>query len=300
MKKIFNKEFKIGISIIVALVILFFGIDYLKGKNIFSPANYYYATYENVNGLEISAPVTINGYKVGQVREINFDYQNPGKVKVLLALNKNLHLPEDSQAQLASTLLSGAYVNIKLGNSKKMLAVGGDVATAEGNDLMESVNDNLMPTVNEILPKIDSLISNLNAVAGDPALLASIRRLDGITGNIYNITDGLQTTINRDVPRVIGKVGSITHGLDTVADNLVVLSAQLRALPLATTVDNVNAITNNLIDFSTRLNNTNSTLGQLTGDSELYRRLNSVAEQVDSLVVDIKKNPKRYINIKLL
>lgn len=88
MKKIFNKEFIIGICVITAIVILIFGIDYLKGINLFSPANFYYASYDNVAGLEISSPVTVDGYKVGQVREIQFDYENPGKIKVLLALNK--------------------------------------------------------------------------------------------------------------------------------------------------------------------------------------------------------------------
>lgn len=90
MKKIFNKEFIIGICVITAIVILIFGIDYLKGINLFSPANFYYASYDNVAGLEISSPVTVDGYKVGQVREIQFDYENPGKIKVLLALNKKI------------------------------------------------------------------------------------------------------------------------------------------------------------------------------------------------------------------
>ena len=300
MKKLISKEFIIGISVIAAILVLVFGIDYLKGINLFSPANFYYAEYENVQGLETAAPVTINGYKVGQVREIQFDYANPGKVRVLLALNKDLKLPVDSKAELASTLLSGAYVNIRMGSSKKMLEKGSNVPTMVVPDMMASISNDVMPAVNSILPKIDSLLYNLNTLVADPALLASIQRLDGITGNVYAATDGLKTTLKSDIPIIMRNTRGITHGLDSVVTNLGMLSYQLKELPLSTTVDNVNQITANLTKFSDQLNNQKSTLGMLMNDPELYNRVNSVAASVDSLIVDIKRNPKRYISIKLL
>lgn len=300
MKKLISKEFIIGISVIAAILVLVFGIDYLKGINLFSPANFYYAEYENVQGLETAAPVTINGYKVGQVREIQFDYANPGKVRVLLALNKDLKLPVDSKAELASTLLSGAYVNIRMGSSTKMLEKGSNVPTMVVPDMMASISNDVMPAVNSILPKIDSLLYNLNTLVADPALLASIQRLDGITGNVYAATDGLKTTLKSDIPIIMRNTRGITHGLDSVVTNLGMLSYQLKELPLSTTVDNVNQITANLTKFSDQLNNQKSTLGMLMNDPELYNRVNSVAASVDSLIVDIKRNPKRYISIKLL
>lgn len=176
MKKILTKEFYIGLSVIVAILILIFGIDYLKGINLFKPANFYVAAYDNVAGLEISAPVTIDGYKVGQVREINFDYANPGKIKVVLALNKNLHLPDNSVATIASTLMSGAYVDINLGDSKKILPVGGEVQTATVPDFMAQLSSDVVPAIHTILPKIDSLLQNLNTLVADPALSQSIGR----------------------------------------------------------------------------------------------------------------------------
>lgn len=300
MKKIFNKEFIIGICVIAAIVILIFGIDYLKGINLFSPANFYYASYNNVAGLEISSPVTVDGYKVGQVREIQFDYDNPGKIKVLLALDKKLRIPVDSKATMGSTLMSGNFIALKLGKSAEKLPVGGNIDAIESSDLMSSLSEDIMPAVNQILPRVDSLLMNLNRIAGDPALLASIQRLDGITGDILATTGGLKSTVNRDLPVVMSDVKSISHGLDTVTANLGILSAQLKSLPLNTTVDNVNALTANLTQFSKQLNDPNSTLGLLMNDPELYNKLNRVAADVDSLIVDIKKNPKRYISIKLL
>ena len=123
MKKIFSKELMIGLSVIVAIAILVIGIEYLKGVNLFKPANFYYATYNDVAGLETAAPVTLNGYKVGQVREISYDYSNPGHIKVLLALNKELQLPEDTRACIGSNFLSGAFIELQLGSSPRKLAV---------------------------------------------------------------------------------------------------------------------------------------------------------------------------------
>ncbi len=310
MKKIFNKEFKIGIFVILAILILIFGIDYLKGINLFNPANFYYATYENVQGLEVASPVTCNGYKIGQVREISFDYDHPGKVKVQLALNKEVKLPENSKALIASTLLSGAYIDIKIGDSKKMLPIGGEIQPATTPDLMATVSNDIMPAVNDMLPKINAIMDNLDTVttnlaliSSDPALSASIKRLNGITGNINSMTDNFNTIslgLRGQVPSVMNNVSRITYGLDTVAANLGALSAQLRSLPLNATMDNVNQITENLTRFSNQLNDQKSSLGMLMNDPELYNRLNNVAADVDSLIVDIKKNPKRYISIKLL
>lgn len=307
MKKLLNKELIIGICVIAAIAVLVFGIEYLKGINLFNPANFYYTYYDNVNGLEKSAPVTIDGFKVGQVREVVFDYDNPGKIKVLLAVDKKLHIPEDSHAELASTLMSGAYVNIKLGHSKKMLAVGSDIPSIESKDLFESLSSEVMPSVNSILPMVDSLLFNLNSIVSDPALYQSIQRLDGITDNVYGASVGLNKSmsgvsmlVNRSMPGLIGNANNITVKIDSISSNLMALSMQLKELPLNSTVDNVNLLTDNLAKFSNQLNNKNSTLGLLTTDPELYNRLNRVSADIDSLIVDIKKNPKRYISIKLL
>lgn len=298
MKK-HTKEFVIGICVIVAALILFFGIDYLKGINLFNPSNFYYVQCVDVSGLELSAPVTINGYKVGQVRKISYDYENPGKIKVLLAVDDKLHLPKGSYAELASTLLSGGYVNIVLGKESGKIPTGEELPLKPTKGLMDAVSQDVMPAVGEILPHIDSLVNNLNTLVSDPALIASIQRLDGITGNVYSITQGLDNTVSRDVPLVMRNTRRLTSRLDSVSYNLMALSHNLKELPLSSTMDNVNEITANLSHFSKQLNDKNSTLGLLTSDPELYNRLNQVSADIDSLIVDIKKNPKRYISIKL-
>lgn len=300
MKKIFNKEFAIGLSVIVAILILIFGIDFLKGINLFRPAHYYLAYYDNVDELTVSSPVLIHGYKVGQVREVNFNYAKPGKIEVVMALDKNLQLPEGTVAKIGTTLLSGAQIELTLGAGPNLLPSGSEVATGVKPGLMSSLQDGLMPSITGILPKVDSLLYNLNLLVADPALSASIQRLDGITDNLLATTQGLNSTMNTQVPRLANNAVKVTQSLDTIVGNLGQLSYQLKSLPLDATVENVNQLTANLSQFSKQLNDKNSTLGLLTSDPELYNRLNRVSADIDSLIVDIKKNPKRYISIKLL
>lgn len=300
MKKIFNREFAIGLSVIVAILILIFGIDFLKGINLFRPAHYYLAYYDNVDELTVSSPVLINGYKVGQVREVNFNYNKPGKVEVVMALDKNLQLPEGTIADYSTTLLSGARIELKIGAGPNMIPSGGEVPTGVKAGLMSSVQDGLMPAVTEILPKVDTLLYNLNLIVANPALTASIQRLDGITDNLLATTQGLNKTMNNQVPRLADNTLRVTQSLDTIVGNLGQLSYQLKALPINATVDNVNQLTANLSQFSRQLNDKNSTLGLLTSDPELYNRITQVSANIDSLLIDIKKNPKRYISIKLL
>lgn len=300
MKKILNKEFAIGASVIAAIVILIAGIEYLKGINLFRPANYYMAYYDNVDELTVSSPVLIDGFKVGQVREVNFNYERPGKIEVVMALDKKLQLPEGTVASIGTTMLSGARIELSLGKGLNMLPVGSEVATSAKGGLMSSLQDGLMPAVTSVIPKIDSLLLNLNRLVADPALTAAIKNLDGISTNLLYTSQGLNKTMNRDVPVIAGNAAKLTVQLDTIVGNLGQLSYQLKALPLNATVDNVNSLTANLSAFSKQLNDKNSTLGLLTSDPELYNKLNRVTADIDSLIVDIKKNPKRYISIKLL
>lgn len=303
-KNIFkSKELIIGISVLVALAILFFGIDYLKGINLFKPVNFYYVNYDRVDGLEVAAPVTIDGYKVGQVRDIEFNYEHPGKIKVLLALNPKLHLPQDTRAEIAQSLLSGASIALHLGSSQAMIEKGGEVTPMVAPDLMATVKDEIMPTVGNILPRVDSLMLNLNTLASHPSIYRSLNRIEGITGNLYDGTMLLNSTlgdIRQSTPTMFGRVNNIATNLDTITGDLRYFSATLRDLPIDQSIQNVNELTERLIAFSNALNNEKSTLGLLMNDPELYNNLCKVSASVDSLILDIKRNPKRYISIKLL
>ncbi len=306
MKILKSKEFIIGLCVIVALGILFFGINYLKGINLFTPANFYTVEYENVAGLETAATVTIDGYKVGQVRDIKFNYERPGKITVTVALNKDLRVPKDSRAVITTSLLGTPSIILQLGHSHDFIDRGGQIPSGSAPDMMGTVTNELMPKVMQILPTLDSLMINLNATAaninalsGHPALYASVSRLDLITANVAALSSSLKVA-GGQVPGLMANANSITTRLDSLTSDLTVLSGQLKTLPLQGTMENVMATTDNLKRLSDQLNNPNGTLGQLMQNPELYDRLSRVAADIDSLIIDIKANPKRYISIKLL
>ena len=147
MKVKFSKELIIGVSALLSLLILFFAIDYLKGINVFKSANYYYASYTNVAGLAQSAPVTLNGYKIGLVREINYEYDNPGHVLVELSLDKKLRLPVGTKAVIVTDMLGTSSVELHMAPGNDYCEVGSKIEGVVNAGLMSQVSSELMPTI---------------------------------------------------------------------------------------------------------------------------------------------------------
>ncbi len=299
MKSILRKEVIIGLLVIVAMLILFFGINFLKGVNLFKAANYYYSVYNNVEGLAQSAPVTLNGYKVGIVRSINYDFSRPGNVIVEMSLDKSLKLPKGTEAVLGADLLGTASIALTLGTDASALyAVGDTIPGKVKASMMAGIADNLMPAVNTILPKIDSLLINLNALTGNPALHQSITRLDDITTQL-NATMRSLNAATANLQPITGNIRSITENVDTITGDLAQVSGRLRDVPVDSIALEIQATMANLRQLSERLNNPESSIGKLTDDSALYDNINATIISLDSLFIDIKKNPKRYINVKV-
>lgn len=298
MKSALKKELMIGALAILALAILIFGIDFLKGINVFKAANYYYVEYTDVEGLAISAPVNLNGFKVGQVREINYEFENPGHVKVELSLDRQLKLPVGTQAVLATDLLGTATINLRPGASQEMCEVGSSLEGVTDKGLMGGVST-MMPSIEGIFPKIDTLLTNLNAITADHALTASVKRLDGITANLELTTQRL-SALMATLPPVTRDVKAATANLDSITGDMAVLTGRLRELPVDSLSADIAATLANLRALSDELKNPDGSLGMLMNNPELYNNLNSTVSSLDSLFVDIKRNPKRYISIKLL
>ena len=299
MKKLFKKEFLIGACILLALVILYFGIEFLKGASIFQPSNYYYATYENVGGLSVSAPVTVNGYKVGQVRSIEYLYDNPGHVRVEMALDSRLQLPEGSAAIFTTDMLGTSSIAIELGNGTQYCKVGSELPSSAAKGLMDTATADIIPSVLALVAKVDTLISTTNALMGDPAIAATIKRLDAISANMVVTTQSLNRAM-ASTPAIMKDVKVITGNFNETSAELNRFTQTLNRVPvdsltqqLQLTIDNINSLTRDL-------NNPDSTLGKLLHDPELYNNLSNTAASMDALLQDIKKNPKRYISIKLL
>ena len=298
--KFLTKNMKIALTVLLGLVLLYWGINYLKGINLLTPANYFYTEVESTDGLLEAAPITVNGFQVGQVREINYDYEK-NKITVMMAMNKEMKVPEGSTSNMVSGLMGGASLVLNLGKGHAM-ETGSYIPTTDIPGLMDHVTDNVVPMVTDMLPKVDSIVSNINGLTADPALVAALSRLDGISRQLQisaqQLTQ-LMNSLNRSVPGVMNNVNGITNNLTGAAGNLTDLSASLKQMPLDETMNKLNTTLANLQTLSEQLNDKNSSLGKIMNDRELYDNANHAIASLDSLLMDIKANPKRYINVKV-
>lgn len=301
MKKFFSKELIIGGCVIITLAILFFGIDYLKGINVFKAANYYYVSYTNVAGLTQSAPVTVNGYKIGLVREISYEYDNPGHVLVELSLDKQLKVPRGSKAVLTTDMLGTSTIELQMATSTDYHSIGDKLIGANAIGLMDNITGELMPDIVGLMLKVDSILTSLAVITSDPALVQAVSRLNLIMANVETATSSLAVTMKNvqpasgKLPVVINNVDQITANLAAASEDLAQLAVNLKKLPLDSTINNINAITENLNNVTAALNSKESSLGMLLYDPALYNNLNSTAADLDSILIDLKRQPKKYI-----
>ena len=298
MKKFFRKEVKIAIAVIISMAFLFWGIEYLKGINLFKPVNFYYVHFKNVDGLTDSAPVTVNGYQVGQVREIIYDYDT-GNLRVLLSMDKSLRIPLKSEAVITSDVLGTAQIELNLSNNKEYYKVGDELVGTSEAGLMDNVSNELLPSVAAIMPKIDSLLTNLNKVVSNPALNKSLNRLDNITANLEKSSRQLSVVMGHSVPGILDNVGGITKNIDAMTGDLKDVAASLKTLPLDSTMNYVNSTASNLKQITDKVNGTGSSIGLLLNDEGLYNHIDHTVLSLDSLFMDLKKNPKRYVTFKI-
>ena len=223
----------------------------------------------------------------------------PDTVAVELSLDKELRIPVGSKAVIEQDLLGTSTVALHLSDSKDFHKVGNQLIGETAAGMLDGVSGDLMPKINAILPKVDTLLTNINTLVANPALQTSISRLDDITLQL----DGTMRSINGTVlqlPPVVKNVEGITSNVNTITADLAELSGQLKTLPVDSLLDNMMVVSENLKALSAELNNPNSTLGALTHDRQLYDNLNAASASLDSLLIDVKRNPKRYISIKLL
>lgn len=298
--KLITKNVKIGLTVLAGLALLYWGVNYLKGINLLTPANYFYTEVADADGLIEATPVSVNGYQVGQVREIKYDYAK-NNITIMLMMDKELKVPEGSTLSIVNGLLGGASLVLNLGDGAP-LATGSHIPITSVPGLMDRVSDNVLPMVGDMLPKVDSIMSNVNTLTGDPALAAALMRLDGITRQLQASAQQLTTLmsgLNRSVPGVMNNVDGITGNLTGAAGNIQQLSTTLNQLPLDSTVNALNTTLANLQALSEQLNDKNSSLGKIISDRQLYDNANHAIASLDSLLIDIKANPKRYINVKV-
>ena len=290
-----TKEIKIALVAIVGILIMYFGINFLKGINLFSTNSYYYMTFNDIQGLGASTPVYADGYKVGTVDAVDFDYGQTGPIKVKADINKELRIPKGSQAEIVKDLMGNIQVNLLLANNpRERIEPGGIIPGAVNEGALGKVSA-MVPTIEKMLPKLDSILGSLNALLADPALAASLHNIQTITGDLTVSTKELNTLmagLNKQVPGMINRANG-------VLDNTQKLTSNLASLDVQGTLNKVNETLESAQAFADNLNSNKGTLGLLMNDPQLYNNLNATMRDADSLVVNLKQHPKRYVHFSL-
>ncbi len=293
-----KKLVQIGITAIFALCLLVVGINYLKGINLFEKSNHYYAIYEDVTGLQVSSSVNANGFKVGQVSDLEYMYENPGHVKVELLLDGELQLPEGTVAQLGSDLLGTASITLKMPKNANYIPIGATLESDIAGGLMDNVSNDVLPGIVNMIPKIDSMLVAVTTLVNDPALANSLKRLDNITQNINTLSANVAEA-SKPLPEVVAKAATVAENLNSLSANLDSLSREINNMPLSETLANVKGITDNLVVVTNQLKSEDSSLGMLLNDDKLYNNLNSTVASLDSLINDIMARPKDYLKFSV-
>lgn len=290
-----SKEIKIALVAIVGILIMYFGINFLKGINLFSSNNYYYITFDDIQGLGASTPIYADGYKVGTVDDVEFDYGQSGPIKVKADINKELRIPAGSQAEIEKDLMGNLQVNLLLANNpRQRIEPGGIIPGVVNAGALGKVAE-MVPSVEKMLPKLDSILGSLNALLADPALAASLHNVQTITTNLTVSTRELNTLmagLNKQVPGMINRANG-------VLDNTNKFTHNLASLDVEGTLEQVNRTLANAEEFTNKLNSNKGTLGLLMNDPQLYHNLNATMRDADSLVVNLKQHPKRYVHFSL-
>ena len=290
-----TKEIKIALVAIVGILIMYFGINFLKGMNLFSTNNAYYMTFDDIQGLGASTPIYADGYKVGIVDGLEYDYKENGPIKVKVDIIKDLRIPQGSKAEIVKDLMGNLQVNLLLANNpRERVEPGGIIPGAVNGGMMDKAA-NLVPVVEKMLPKLDSILTSVNALLADPALAASLHNVETITSNLTVSTRELNTLmagLNKQVPGMIGKANG-------VLDNTNRLTANLASLDVQGTLNKVNQTLESAHQFTEKLNSNQGSLGLLMNDTKLYDNQTSTMSHADSLVIDLKAHPKRYVHFSV-
>lgn len=293
--KFFSKEVKIALVAICGLVILFFGMNFLKGLNLFSSANKYYISFKDISGLSSSSPIYADGYQVGVVKAIKYDYNKAGDIIVETDINEQLRIPKGSSAEIISDMLGNVKINLLLATNPRERVTPGDTIQGGINDGALGKMKNMIPTVAEILPKIDTIVTNLNILLANPAINHSLQNVETVTGNLTVTTrrlNSLLASLESSVPGMVSRT-------DSVLDNANAFAKNINQIDVAGTMARVDETLADVKKFTEQLNNNQGTLGLLMRDPSLYNNINSTMRSADSLLIDLKAHPKRYVHFSL-
>lgn len=287
-----SNELKIGFWAIVTLVILFLGVNYLKGVHTLRQGDFYYLLSEKVEGLAVSSHVKLHGLKVGIVREMEYDIPSNKVLVTINIYNDDIKIPVDSRLVVTSDLLGTSSINLELGESKQYFNTWDTIIAPTTNASLLDKADPIISKVDALLPKLDTLVSGITVLVNESKVQESLLELNKMTVRLNQTVNSLNGLLKNDVPTIMNNVESTTANLDTISN-------QLKEAEVEKILANANRTLNEMNQLMKRVQANDNTVGKLLNTTDLHEHLNSTLSDVDSLVNAIKENPKKYIRVKV-
>jgi phospholipid/cholesterol/gamma-HCH transport system substrate-binding protein len=310
-----SKEAKIGLIITSGIAILFWGLNYLKGKDFFTSQKTVFATYDRVDGLTASNPVLVNGMKIGSVTKLSLLPDQSGRILVAMHINSNVRIPRNSTAEIFSTDLLGAKgIRFLFGESADIIEDGDTVKSQIQNSLSQEVNAQVAPIrarAESILSSMDSVLMIVRTVFNESTKEDLRRSFQSISSSLLSI-ERITGTMDQQLARQ-GKLGLIFDNLESITTNLrsnnksltnaienfSAISDTLAGANLAATIENTRKTLEGTTALLAKVNSGEGSLGQLATNDSLYTNLNNTARDLDLLITDLKANPGRYVHISV-
>jgi phospholipid/cholesterol/gamma-HCH transport system substrate-binding protein len=288
-----SKEVKTGILAIFAILLFIYGYSFLKGSDLFSKERTFYVSYDNVAGLTLSAPVTINGYVIGQVKKIEFENEKGGLL-VTFKLNKEFEFSKNSIVRIYSTsVLGGNALAIIPEIDKNNIAESGDILKGEiEKGMLESITSGFEPLENRIyktLSGLDTLLNNFNSVLNEDTK-NNLKEAIASLNKTMNSFEGTSSNLN--------SLLSDTY-LETTTENLASFSDSLSQVDVKAMATNLEATLESFDAIMKKIDNGEGSIGKLVNDENLYNNLEAASKELEELLRDLKENPKRYVHVSV-
>lgn len=305
-----SKEVKIGFIVVLAVFLFIYGLNFLKGKNIFRSRIRYYSLFENVGGLTESNPVYYHGFVIGKVNKIAISEDQPNKILVDFVLSENdVKIPKNSIAKIFSDgLLGTKAIEIVFGDSKEYAETGDTLAP----ELVNSLTDELAIQLQPVKTKAEALIVSIDSLVNSVNNIFSPSTNKGLTRSLENI-EQITNNANGMVVELRSRLGAITGNLESISKNLKDNNQTITAVlgnfknitdtlvkaDLAKTINNAYLTLKEASEIMAKINSGKGTLGLLVNNDSLYNNLEATSRDLDKLIIDLKEHPKRYVHLSI-
>ena len=294
MKNKFSRNVIIGLTFIGSLIMLYFGINFLKGFNVFKKQNQYYAKFNDVSNLLISSPIYVKGYQIGLVSDIKMISSEPMEFAVGINLTENFPIPIGSYLEYGTDVFGASTATLKIESSDSYYQPGDTLAGRREIGLMEGVA-RVMPKADSIMVRIDSILFSLDRIMSNPMWERSI---EGIASTVDQLNMS-SSSLNRIVSSVEKDLPVISGNLATVSSDLMNVSNEFNKMDLESTYKLIDETIANLNSLTNKINRDDNSLGLLLNDTKLHDSLNVTIDNAAKLLEDIRENPNRYLTIRL-